>query len=1496
MCEILNPKVRVSRRLLSIVFCVVFAASVMAQNAKEIRAIKQKTETKSLQALNQGLKRNAISLKELIAKANQMGIPFKGSLDGKTFQLQGFDKKTGRPVYYITYNADAAIGLSTDKINSSGGIFELDGEGMILHMWDGEGVRRTHQEFGERVVQKDKPTSLHTHSTHVAGTMVASGIDPKAKGMAPKATLHAYEWTEDIQEMIQAASNGAIVSNHSYGNTGGFEYGNYFNGVPGWYWFGSDDDTEYIYYGYYHESDAEKDFISSKAPYYLPVLAAGNSRGGGPSAGMSHYVQIEEEGKKVWKESTKERQKNGGAEGYDCVTHGSLGKNLLVVGAAKKILNGYQTLSDVEAASFSVFGPTDDGRIKPDIIGIGVNIYSTIASGNKDYVDMSGTSMAAPGITASLGLLQEHYKKLYGSNKEVPYMKSATLKALALHTTNEAGNYPGPDYKNGWGLLNVLRAVQTLSQKDKYSFIEEKSLNNSSNSTLNVVASGVEPLVVTIVWDDPAPEQLPEYRLNNRTPVLVNDLDVKVTNGTQTFLPWVLNPDNPSAAATKGDNIVDNVEQVVIESPIKGATYTITVSHKGRLKTNEIKNNKISLVDTDKQEFSMIVTGINNGVSNDLAIASIDIPEAKDYTSTTPINVKVENLSNTVASGAKLKYKLLNADNNNSIVYENEIALENIAADSHIVKTVTIDLSESFVNFLISAEVVYTDDQIESNNKLTAKAYGIIADLTEIDSRYDCSFEDGIERAGWTVQDLDNNNETWGILTSSEYARTGQNMALNFPGSNNQGTNDWLYSNPLKLRANTVYRIVVNARSDKESGNGSEYFNVAFGTQPNNTGMTNTVSADIEVVPGVGYIHNAYTFTPTTTGIYYIGFNQNKDIAENPYGVALDDISIQYAEGKPMPEFNATQRMPSTVEPVMLYSETETTEQDPVSAYKWEFNPNTVTFLDGTADTDEAIMVSFNQETSYDVTLKATNSKGEGVFTKKSYITPVNVAVSAYFASDITSIYAGEVVSFRDLSAGKPEPEQWLWTITPADGVTFINGSSPTHKDPVVQFDKAGKYSVKLQATAATGSTDIFEVQDLIEVKPVYISVNNLQSDFNRTNNTLSLSWDLPYRLPVYIEDFERTEINVLPADFTSIDEDGDNSNWLVAPAYMYKGNRTSFSSAGRKTDVKNWMITGRINKGGEVLTFWRGSYSKENLKVYLISSTVIAGSTPTLDEIKEKGVKIYEAKSQGQNTQSPITHSEVRLDIKQYTGTDIYIAFYHERNKEDYGSETPMAQFLVIDNIEIGYSNATTAQPIISDHIYTAQPRKADADNKSSDTNKGFGYNYGQIKSSETTKQEDTQIPMKINLSYPKLTGYEIVRNGTSVSSITDINNRNYSESITANGTYTYDVYAVYSDGLKSEKQTVVEEIQALGTDVTQENSLQIIPNPSDGVFVIDVPNATPVLKVRVYNMSGNLLFDRDFYTNKINMNLNNFAKGVYSVEITDSNGQIQRSKLLIK
>ncbi|MGB4204035.1 MAG: hypothetical protein WBJ84_00255, partial [Bacteroidales bacterium] len=98
----------------------------------------------------------------------------------------------GMPQLYITNNLNAARTTGTNQLWPGGSTgLNLNGNGYIIGIWDAGGVRTTHQEFGSRVTIKDG-ASLHNHSTHVGGTIAASGVQSAAHGMAGSATLRSY--------------------------------------------------------------------------------------------------------------------------------------------------------------------------------------------------------------------------------------------------------------------------------------------------------------------------------------------------------------------------------------------------------------------------------------------------------------------------------------------------------------------------------------------------------------------------------------------------------------------------------------------------------------------------------------------------------------------------------------------------------------------------------------------------------------------------------------------------------------------------------------------------------------------------------------------------------------------------------------------------------------------------------------------------------------------------------------------------------------------------------------------------------------------------------------------------------------------------------------------------------------------------------------------------------------------------------------------------------
>lgn len=494
--------------------------------------------------------------------------------NGAITELMGLDPN-GIPIYYSTGNAAAARTIRTNQVYPGAGYgLNLTGKYYTVGIWDGGAVRISHREFGGRVTYKDTVRTVESHPTHVAGTMVAAGRNSNAKGMAYEANLWAYSWDNDLSEMTKAASQGLLISNHSYGQMWGWQY----NDVKSeWSWYGDttiSETTDY-HFGFYDNESKYLDELAFTSRGYLMVYAAHNVRGvEPPTLNTKHRVYF---GGSSFL-STKTRNSNNN---FDCLNGKGVAKNVLTVGAVNAV-GYYSKPSDVVMSGFSAWGPTDDGRIKPDIVGDGVGVYSSEFESDSAYGYKSGTSMATPSVSGSLLLVQQQYNMNTGNS-----LSSAALKAVAIHTADEAGPNPGPDYMFGWGLMNTKKAVDVINNVGGNHTIKNGILFKNTKLDYALPADGKSAYRITIVWTDPA-GTVSAPSLNNRTPKLVNDLDIRVVDPEdgETFYPWRLDPNNPAAAATKGDNFRDNVE--VIDIPyLPEIDYVVRVSHKGQLANNQ---------------------------------------------------------------------------------------------------------------------------------------------------------------------------------------------------------------------------------------------------------------------------------------------------------------------------------------------------------------------------------------------------------------------------------------------------------------------------------------------------------------------------------------------------------------------------------------------------------------------------------------------------------------------------------------------------------------------------------------------------------------------------------------------------------------------------------------------------------------------------------------------------------------------------------------------
>ena len=117
---------------------------------------------------------------------------------------------SGHPVVYGLHNAEAAQGTRTQLLygQNATGLFLNGGTRFVagkLGLWDGGRVLTGHREFEGRVSLRNAGTTLSSHATHMAGTLVAAGLAPQARGMAYGASLAVWDYENDLAELTTAA-------------------------------------------------------------------------------------------------------------------------------------------------------------------------------------------------------------------------------------------------------------------------------------------------------------------------------------------------------------------------------------------------------------------------------------------------------------------------------------------------------------------------------------------------------------------------------------------------------------------------------------------------------------------------------------------------------------------------------------------------------------------------------------------------------------------------------------------------------------------------------------------------------------------------------------------------------------------------------------------------------------------------------------------------------------------------------------------------------------------------------------------------------------------------------------------------------------------------------------------------------------------------------------------------------------------------------------------
>ena len=444
-----------------------------------------------------------------------------------------------RPI--ASENTASADQIGVSELHS--GAPSLKGDGIIIAGWEGGVPQTNHPDLQGRITIAQGSGAPSRHATHVVGTLIGSGANnPSARGMAPQASYIAYDFYGDVaQEMHNARLNySAKLHNHSWGYISGWSSNYYGDGK--WVWFGSPSETVDSDFGRYGTTASQWDAFIELTDG-LVVKSAGNNRNDhGPGSHQGHYHHGDS--------NTLHYDYHGSDGDFDSIDSASTAKNVITVGAV-------DTAGQI--SSFSGWGPTDDGRLKPDVVANGVSVYST--SVHSGYSSMTGSSMSTPAVSGALALLSELNNEINGH-----HLRASTAKALVAHTAQDEGE-AGPDYKYGWGVMNAKAASELIKlDNGNGSHIRIPSIQSGGEYNFPVtVAKGDQELKATIAWTDAAGTPY-------ASKALINDLDLILIdpNGVA-YHPYTLSPANPNAPALQDKpNRLDNVEQVRVAHPTPG--------------------------------------------------------------------------------------------------------------------------------------------------------------------------------------------------------------------------------------------------------------------------------------------------------------------------------------------------------------------------------------------------------------------------------------------------------------------------------------------------------------------------------------------------------------------------------------------------------------------------------------------------------------------------------------------------------------------------------------------------------------------------------------------------------------------------------------------------------------------------------------------------------------------------------------------------------------
>lgn len=246
------------------------------------------------------------------------------------------------------------------------------------------------------------------------------------------------------------------------------------------------------------------------------------------------------------------------------------------------------------------FGPTQDGRQKPELMAPGCSTISSQSTTTCGFVGsgFTGTSMACPAVAGAGLLVRQYFVDGFYPTGVANAVNSITpsgalIRATLINSGVDVTNIAGfPSTREGNGRVLLDNALYFAGENRNLIVLAD--IRNAQGLTTGQelvfrfsCLNNIHPVKVTLVWTE-------KEAALNANPAYINNLDLQVrAPNQQTYLGNVITNGQSTTGGTA--DIRNNVEQAMFNTPMVGR-YTVTV--------------KATAVNTaTPQGFALIATG-----------------------------------------------------------------------------------------------------------------------------------------------------------------------------------------------------------------------------------------------------------------------------------------------------------------------------------------------------------------------------------------------------------------------------------------------------------------------------------------------------------------------------------------------------------------------------------------------------------------------------------------------------------------------------------------------------------------------------------------------------------------------------------------------------------------------------------------------------------------------------------------------------------------------